>query len=67
MPIKAYKATYRSPGKDMDFVFMGSDFREAKETAKQFFAAIGHLGEPGSSLRIKEIRDVEESGILATT
>lgn len=60
MPDKAYLAQFRSPEKKLDFFFAGEDLQDAKESAKAFFRAIGHLGEPHSSLKIRQLKSVEE-------
>ena len=64
MPDKAYLARFRSPEKQLDFFFAAEDLPDAKENAKAFFRAIGHLGEPRSSLKIGQIHSVEDMEAL---
>ena len=48
----------------MDFIFVDEDLPGAKENAKRFFRAIGHLGQPQSSLKIGQLHSVEQIEVL---
>lgn len=60
MPGKAFLARFRSPEKQLDLFIVEEDLPDAKENAKDFFRAIGHLGEPHSSLKIGQLHSVED-------
>jgi uncharacterized protein YcgL (UPF0745 family) len=63
--MKAFRAIYRSPKKDMDFLFVEKDIKAAAESARVMFTGLGLLGLPRSELRVRLIPDGAQ-GAFAT-